>query len=237
MSSLYDRTKVKYLVVHYLGDGLGPCKTKEELLKRANPYGYQYPEYDNAILEDGTILTAADGMRPLTVIGAHTISDRPNMMWGPNWWNCNAASIVLGWGLEESSSNPMPATMLQALNRFVGEWIGERGGTVGTTVLPHNVVTQTDCPGFNFKEVVGMINKDVPVVVWFGRDDLEGALQLTRKVNGVMVERAYFNNWNAADKASNTVYIVGGEPIQGSNYVNLAGSNWKETVGMVLNRL
>jgi len=233
MSQAYDRTKVQNLVVHYLGDGLGPCVDEAELLRRANPNGYQYPDYDYGILGDGTLVD----MRPLTVIGAHAVSDIPAMEYGPNWWNENSASVVLGWGLETSKGNVLPIAMLNTLNAFVTAWIGQRGGSVMKTVLPHCSVTQTDCPGFNFSEVQVMLNKDLPVVVWFGRDDLEGALQLCRKINGVMVERSYFDAWLAEDKASNTVYIVGGSPIQGSNYVNLAGAGWKETVIMVVNRL
>jgi len=229
MSQLYDRTKVVNLVVHYLGDGMDPCTTVDELLQRANPYGYQYPEYDFGILGDGTIVP----MRPLTVIGAHAISDIPAMEYGPNWWNLNSASIVLAWGKVASP----PAVMLQALEKFIGAWIVARGGALGKTVLPHCSVTRTDCPGFDFSEVKVLLNKDTPVVVWFGRDDLEGALQLCRKVNGVMCERVHFDSWSTEDKASNTVYIVGGSPIQGSNFVNLAGAGWKETVSLVLNRL
>lgn len=155
MSTRLDRTGVKLQVVHHLGDGLGPTSDHAEVMRRANPHGYEFPEYDYAALADGSILN----MRPLDVIGAHTIADRPAYMRGDNWWNCNSASIVMA---NDNTKFAPPAAMVEGLAKFLAAWIKDRGASLDF-IYPHFQVTMTDCPGASYAKVglnTGFFNYD-----------------------------------------------------------------------------
>ena len=89
MSDLFNRHGAKKVVLHHLGDGQPAARTVAELQRRANPYNYQFAEYDFGILEDGTIVN----LRPLDYVGAHCIASVPKYMYGPNWWNQNSIGV------------------------------------------------------------------------------------------------------------------------------------------------
>jgi len=118
-----DRTKVKLITIHHMGDGLGPCTTEAELRRRSTPPGYDYPAYDFGILASGQVVT----LRPLTVQGAHTLSDRAKYVRGYQWWNRNSASVVM------ANSNHLfapPEPMYQGLICFLVGFCDNKGSTL-----------------------------------------------------------------------------------------------------------
>lgn len=163
MSGACDRTKVKNLVVHHLGNGKPPIVTREELLREANPphpgypNGYQYPEYEWGILASGEVVE----MRPLTVVGAHTTSDRTRYMLGDNWWNIHAASIVISC---DCSLFTPTAAQVNALIVFIKMWNDRQCATLDN-VYEHLEVTQTECPGklLPWGAVVDGVKSPIPV--------------------------------------------------------------------------
>jgi len=194
-SALLDRTGVNILVVHHLGNEKPPITTVEDLLKEANPphdgypNGYQYPEYEWGIIADGTIVP----MRPLTVVGAHTTSDIPRYMLGDNWWNRNAASIVIA--NDNTKFAPTKEQVISLVN-FIVRWMKEHRGTLDD-IYKHGEVTRTDCPGLaNWDSVIipwvkggGIVT--VPVVSTPVVKDKDGYLMvrvLDSKADGVVQE-------------------------------------------------
>lgn len=252
MSDPWDRTKCKNIVIHHLGDGSPAAKTEAELRSRANPpqpgfpNGWQYPEYDYGILEDGTVIT----MRPLTVKGAHAIADRREYMLGPNWWNLNSASVVLG--IDATEFTP-PGAMVNSLINFLAKFCKEKGGGVGN-MYPHFQITQTDCPGASYGKVglsTGFLNYDYveqsvdsilkgglgpmdkPAVVVFGIWDLVIAYRLALKLNCPVIPRS--SNWRGM--GFNKFYLVGGPEENSPDVVMLSGNAMEDTEKAVLEEL
>lgn len=258
-SQRYDRTKVTKNVIHHLGDGLGPAVTAGELRKRANPpqpgypAGYEFPEYDYGILADGTIIE----MRPLTVIGAHSQADKPPYILGPNWWNLNSASVVIG--IDATLYIPPPA-MVQGLIDFLTAFCRSQGGSVAD-LYPHFQITRTQCPGasyaklglntgyldYNYVEnsVDSLLKRVVapaedpdivlirPAVVVFGIWDLVGAYYLAGKLKAPILLRE--TNWRAT--GFNKFYILGGPEETGPDIVNITGNDWEGTIKELLEAL
>jgi hypothetical protein len=140
MSTSHDRTSATILVVHYFGDGQEPALTKKELFRRGNPYNYDYPEYDFGIIADGTIIP----MRPLTIRGAHCISDIPSMVHSDEqWWNKNSVSIVIGVGEGYVATD----AQLKSLSRFITEWKRKPN----SIIYRHCDITKTDCPNLSYE--------------------------------------------------------------------------------------
>jgi hypothetical protein len=211
---------VKKLVIHHLGSGIAPIDSADELRRRANPTNYDYPEYDFGILSDGTIIN----MRPLTVIGAHTQADKPVYMFGKNWWNQNSASVVIGC---DATTHAIPAAMREGLIRFITGFMQRQGfGLEG--VYPHNQVTYTDCPGFDYAQLereikLRMEGDPVKIVFFFGVDDLIFARRVAEKVGGVIAPRT-----DLAEYPNPVFYVVGGSPVEGAA-ANITGSDFIET--------
>lgn len=259
MSGLWDRTQAKFIVVHYLGDGLPPVTSEAELKHQANSGPWEYPDYDFGILADGTVIS----MRPLSVVGAHTVADRAKYEYGDNWWNKNSASIVLGYG--DAKTGPTQA-QVTALAKFLIDWCGSKGTTFDT-IYPHFQVTMTDCPGAKSTQCgldTGLLDWDsveaavrgkdatlakvLPgavvvanpvgaapgekVVVFFGEDDRPGAVRVASKVGAsILVLREEYQ-----EKPGDQIYVCGGDPIEGSAG-DFSGATWEESTGKVLDFL
>lgn len=145
MATLYNRS-IKAIVIHHTGDGKPPSIP---LSQRWHPSGYDYPSYDFGIEADGTI---RDG-RPLTVQGAHTVSDKPSYSQrGAQWWNQNAIGIGLAG---DFTVYPMPEAQFNALVALVKRLMSQYGLTLDD-VYPHGQVTYTDCPGCTYSKVPAM---------------------------------------------------------------------------------
>jgi hypothetical protein len=159
MSIAYNRT-IKAIVIHHMGDGKPPSIPLSE---RWHPSGYDYPSYDFGIEADGTI---RDG-RPLTVQGAHTVSDKPNYSQrGAQWWNQNAIGIGIAG---DFTKYPMPETQFNALVALVKRLMTQHGLTLDN-VYPHGQVTYTDCPGCTYSKVPAMTKGK------WSYDEFEGAV-------------------------------------------------------------
>jgi len=143
MSTQYNRN-IQAIVIHHMGDGLPP---EVSILQRWNPANYDYPEYDYGIEDDGTI---RDG-RPLTVQGAHCLSDKPPYSQkGNQWWNRNSIGIGLAG---DFTKYQMSRAQFYALCSLVKRLMDEHGLTLDN-VYPHGQVTYTDCPGCVFDKVL-----------------------------------------------------------------------------------
>ena len=239
-------------MIHHFGDGLPAAKTVEELTKRANPpqpgfpNGWQYPEYDVGILEDGAVVP----LRPLTVKGAHAVADRSQYMLGVNWWNLNSASVVLG--IDSTLFKPSDA-MINSLITFLAGFCRDRGGNEGN-MYPHFQITQTDCPGASYNKlglstgyldydyietnVKGILEgglgpMDKPAVVVFGVWDLVVAYRLALKLKCPVVPREA--DWK--NMGFNKFYIVGGPDEVGPGVVMLSGNAFEDTEAKVLEAL
>ena len=142
MSTPFNR-KIQAIVIHHMGDGLPP---DVPIQRRWNPAGYDYPEYDYGIEADGTIRQG----RPLTVQGAHCLSDKPPYSnRGYQWWNRNSIGIGLAG---DFTRYPMPKMQFDAVVALVKSLMGEYGLTLDN-VYPHGQVTYTDCPGCVYSKV------------------------------------------------------------------------------------
>ena len=252
MSTAYDRTRVKYIVLHHLGDGLPAANTEEELRRRANPphdgypNGYEYPEYDYGILADGNLIS----MRPLTVIGAHAQPDLPGYRWGENWWNRNSASVVIG--IDATLFRP-PGPMVSSLINCLANFCQEQGSEI-SNIYPHFQISNTKCPGASYTKLglnTGFLDYDSvessvdlilkgdlvqvlnQAVVVFGIWDLIPAYKLAIKLRCPVIPRGI--SWRIF--GFNQFYIVGGPPEAGPGIVNLTGDTWEDTAQAVLEEL
>ncbi len=145
MSTQYDRTHAKKVVIHHFGDGMPAAKTKEEAFKRANPYHYEFPEYDFIILDDGTILTA----RPLNYIGAHCVADKAKYQYSKNWWNENSIGIAMA---NDNTKYPPSQAMVNSLTTLLTDLCHKQGMTIDD-LYPHFQVSATACPGGSYAKL------------------------------------------------------------------------------------
>lgn len=142
MSTKYNRI-IKAIVIHHMGDGLSP---KVSILKRWNPFGYQFPEYDIGIEANGTIRKG----RPLNYQGAHCVSDKPPYnQKGDNWWNKNSIGIGLAG---DFTIFPMPQAQFDALVKLVKQLMAQYNLTLDN-VYPHCQISKTACPGCTYNKV------------------------------------------------------------------------------------
>jgi len=146
MTVAVDRRNVKLIVIHHLGDRLGPCTTEAELKRRSQPAGYDWPAYDFGILANGQVIT----LRPLTVQGAHCISDRTKYIHeDPQWWNRNSAGVVMA---NDNQKFVPPVDMIKGLFCFLINFGNQRGFGI-SGMYPHFQITQTLCPGGSYKKL------------------------------------------------------------------------------------
>lgn len=247
MSRLFDRTNVKKIVIHHLGNKKAPLFSREDLLRDANPNGWDYPDYDYGILGNGELIN----MRPLTVIGAHTQADITRYNYGPNWWNENSASIVIA---NDSEMFPPMAVQVAALVRFLTDWLKIRGLDM-EAVYPHFQVTQTKCPGGKYKKLgldTGYMNYDavevevagllaggvmggveiMKLVVAYTENDAAAADYLADAIHGAVINKNYLTVEDAAKVG--TLYQVGGSNFYPGKAVLLSGIDRYATARAVL---
>ena len=142
MSTKYNRI-IKAIVIHHMGDGLPPTVP---ISQRWNPFGYDTPEYDFGIEFDGTIRNG----RPLTVQGAHCLSDKPPYSQkGDQWWNKNSIGIGIAG---DFTKYPMPQAQFNGLVVLVKKLIAQYNLTLDDC-YPHGQVCYTDCCGCNYSKV------------------------------------------------------------------------------------
>lgn len=142
MSTPYNR-KIQAIVIHHMGDGQSP---NISILKRWNPYNYDYPEYDFGIEADGTVRLG----RPLTIQGSHCLSDKPPYnKKGYQWWNRNSIGIGLAG---DFTKYPMPQAQFNALVKLIKELMKQYNLTLDN-IYPHGQVCFTDCPGCTYSNV------------------------------------------------------------------------------------
>lgn len=142
MSTPYNRS-ICSIVIHHMGDGLSP---NVSILKRWNPYNYDYPEYDFGIEADGTVRLG----RPLTIQGSHCLSDKPPYnQKGYQWWNRNSIGIGLAG---DFTKYPMPQAQFNSLVVLVKKLMKQYNLTLDN-VFPHGQVTYTDCPGCTYSKI------------------------------------------------------------------------------------
>jgi len=126
-----------------MGDGLVPGVP---IAGRWNPYGYEFPEYDFGVEEDGTIRVG----RPLNVQGAHCLATKhPYVDRGDQWWNQNSIGIGLAG---DFTKFPMKFAQLMGLVGLVRRLMSEHVLTLDN-VYPHGQVTSTDCPGCTYSKI------------------------------------------------------------------------------------
>jgi len=142
MSTPYNRL-IKDIVIHHMGDGLEPGVP---IVGRWNPYGYEFPEYDFGVEEDGTVRVG----RPLNVQGAHCLATKhPYVDRGDQWWNQNSIGIGLAG---DFTKFPMKFAQLNGLVGLVRGLMASYGLTLDN-VYPHGQVTSTDCPGCTYSRI------------------------------------------------------------------------------------
>ena len=243
MSRLFDRSNVKKIVIHHLGNKKGPLFSREALLQAANPDGWEYSDYDYGILGDGTVID----MRPLSVIGAHTqASHRYN--YSPNWWNRNSAGIVIANDCEMFPPTPL---QMQALVRFLFRWLETRGLNMDAA-YPHFQVTQTKCPGASYHKLgldTGFMDYDavesevnsllaggtlggieiMKLIVAYTKDDMEAAGYLADAVRGAIINKDYLT-----EARVDVLYQVGGPDLYQGKAVLLSGGDKYDTARAVL---
>ena len=157
MTVAIDRRNVKLIVIHHLGDKLGPCTTEAELRRRSLPAGYDWPAYDFGVLASGKVIA----LRPLTVQGAHCIADKAKYRHeDPQWWNRNSAGVVMA---NDNQKFAPPAAMVQGLICFLVNF-GDKHSFGIDGIYPHFQVCQTLCPGGSYKKLgldTGNFNYDL----------------------------------------------------------------------------
>ena len=232
MSTFYDRTNANILVVHYLGDGQEPVPNRSELFRRANPYSYDYPEYDYGIISDGTVIP----MRPLTVRGAHCISDIPSMMHSDNlWWNKNSISIVIGVGDGYVATD----AQLKSLSSFIKDWESKSGNIV----YRHCNITKTDCPNLsediwnNVLKGFDDFSMDVCVVYFTPSDYSMALIYANMNGNSAMFCRNGQASVNQDVMKSKKVYTIGGPKIGHPDEIYLSGNTSADTLMLIADNL
>lgn len=144
MSERYDRTHARQVVLHHLGDGLGAAKTAEELIVRANPNHYQFPEYDFGIIASGQIVP----LRPLTYIGAHAQANKGAYMYGYNSWNKSSISIVMA---NDNTKWAPPAEMVEGTIACLLKLSKDPDHLITIKdIYLHSQIFTTDCPGAKY---------------------------------------------------------------------------------------
>ena len=144
MSTPYNR-KIQAIVIHHMGDNRA---SSVPILKRWNPYKYDYPEYDFGVDADGSIKTG----RPLNVQGAHCIATKsPYSKKGNQWWNQNSIGIGVAG---DFTKFPMPAAQFNGLVVLVRRLMAQYGLTLDN-VYPHDQLASTVCPGCTYSKVAG----------------------------------------------------------------------------------
>lgn len=246
MSTLFDRTVVRKIVIHHLGNRRGPLATKEELLTAANPHNYEYPEYDYGILADGSIVA----MRPLSFIGAHAIADRLfyKDYGGKNWWNRHSASVVMACDCEQFAP---PVLQVAGLIRFLTEWLKDRGLTMDDA-YPHFQITATKCPGATYKKLglaTGFLDYDyvervvthnledkeesgLKLIIAYTEADLPAALILADFVQGAVILARNTQPWDLS--RFSIVFQVGGPTLKSKTTVLLSGIDRYATAKKVI---
>jgi len=250
VSTPYNRT-IKAIVIHHQGDGLPPSVS---ILERWNPphpgypNGYDLPEYDYGIEANGLVRVG----RPLTVQGAHCLSDKPAYSQrGDQWWNRNSIGIGLAG---DFTIYPMPQAQFDALVTLVKRLMGEHGLTLDD-VYPHGQVTYTSCPGSTYSKVPALkgkwsydkfeqavlIEKKDEVldmlkvaVLLFTKDDFwAGADVAAKNGNCAVFVRAEDRSIPADAKNSQKLYIVGGGSVGHPNEILLSGKDKYQTAAAV----
>jgi N-acetylmuramoyl-L-alanine amidase. len=143
MSTKYNRT-IKKIVIHHMGDGKS---SDVSILKRWNPYNYEFPEYDFGVEADGTIQIG----RPLTYQGAHCIADKSKYNYSDQWWNKNSIGIGIAGDFTKFS---MPQAQFNGLVKLVKQLMDQYNLTLDD-VYPHMQVSSTSCPGCIYDKVSG----------------------------------------------------------------------------------
>lgn len=247
MSRAFDRAGVRKIVIHHLGNKHNPIFTREELLRAANPDGWDYPNYDYGILATGEVVN----MRPLSFIGAHTQADRTRYNYGPNWWNENSASVVIA---NDNQMFKPTAAQVEGLVKFLTGWLKVRGLDMGAA-YPHFQVTQTDCPGGSYKKLAldtGYLDYDaveldvtnalngvvaggvelMRLIVAYTKEDQTAAALLADAVHSAIILKDYFPVEEAAKIG--TLYQVGGPNLYPGKAVLLSGVDRYATARAVL---
>lgn len=239
MSISYTRT-IQAIVIHHMGDGLPP---EVSILKRWNPQGYDYPEYDFGIEADGTIRVG----RLLNIQGAHCLSDKPPYSErGYQWWNCNSIGIGLAGDFTKYS---MTRAQFYALCSLVKSLMAQYNLTLDD-VYPHGQVTYTDCPGctyskvpalsgsWNYDEfeqaVLGNVQREggeeqMKDLVIYADSDVGAALTLSYKLGCPMVLKDFAPTYQAENK-----HWVGIEGTNGNGNYYYAGRDRVETAKAAL---
>ncbi|HBY20572.1 MAG TPA: hypothetical protein DEG71_06135 [Clostridiales bacterium] len=258
MSTLYNRTKtIQAIVIHHMGDGKQP---NIPIAQRWNPYNYEYPEYDFGVEFDGIIRQG----RPLTVQGAHCISDKPPYSHkGDQWWNKNSIGIGLAG---DFTKYPMPQAQFNGLVKLVKDLMKQYNLTLDN-IYPHGQTTYTDCPGCTYSKVPalkGMWNYDDfekavnnklnttiqsinnnqgddnvnYAVLGFSLNDLGACMLVSQKYGNCAI---YFRNtdktFNQDCLKANTLFVVGGSTVGHKNEKLLSGKEAKDTLQAVVNIL
>ena len=241
MSAPYQRT-TQAIVIHHMGDKLPPDVS---ILKRWNPYNYDYPEYDFGIEADGTIRIG----RPLTIQGAHTTSDKPPYsQWGHQWWNRNTISIGLAG---DFTLYPMPREQFNALVSLVKSLMTKYRLTLDE-VYPHGQVTYTDCPGCTYSKVPALtkgkwsydeferaVSKeeddvlDVAILLYSKDDYWAGADVADRNGNCAIFVRPADKSAPKDAMSAKKLIVVGGPTVGHANEVLLSGNDRYDTAAAV----
>jgi hypothetical protein len=240
MSTPYNRN-IQAITIHHMGDGLSPGVS---ILKRWNPYRYEYPEYDFGIEFDGTVRTG----RPLTVQGAHCIADKPTYSKrGYQWWNRNSIGIGLAG---DFTKYPMPVAQYDALVSLVRRLMHEHNLTLDH-VYPHGQVAYTACPGCTYSKVPGLkgswsyddFEKDVmaegkdvdqvmqeAVVYWTLKDFSNAEMIAAKRGNCGMFCRNANPALHPDAVAAKHLVVVGGPEVKDHpNVKNLCGLHAEDT--------
>ena len=250
MSTLYNRV-IKAIVIHHMGDGKPPDVS---ILERWNPphpgypAGYDFPEYDYGIEANGLVRVG----RPLTIQGAHCLSDKPPYSQrGDQWWNKNSIGIGLAG---DFMIYPMPQAQFDALVALVKRLMREHRLTLDD-VYPHGQVTYTSCPGSiyskvpalkgtwsydKFEQAVLIEKKDEVqdvlkvAVLLFTKDDYWAGADVAAK-NGscALFVRPVDQSVPADAKTALQIIVVGGPTTKHPNEVLLSGKDKYATAAAV----
>jgi hypothetical protein len=245
MSAPYNRKILQAIVIHHMGDGLPPGTP---ILKRWNPYNYDYPEYDFGIEADGTIRKG----RPLNVIGSHTKCDKePYLTKRGQWWfNRHAIGIGLAG---DFTKYPMSQAQFNALVGLVKRLMSDHNLTLDN-VYPHGQVTYTSCPGCTYgkvpalkgkwsydefeRAILGTIKEDKDVlkvaVLLYTKDDFWAGSDVAAKHgNCAIFVRGADRSAPADAMSAQKLIVVGGPSTKHPNEVLLSGNDKYDTAAAV----